>query len=57
MEITEITQFISNLGFPIFVCVWLLFRSDKKEEQTQTMLGELKIAIEKLAVAQGGKHE
>lgn len=27
--IDVVTRFIQNLGFPIFVAVWLLYRSDK----------------------------
>lgn len=48
MDVTQMVQIISNIGFPIFVAVWLLWRSDQKEEQTQVILAELKVAIDKL---------
>lgn len=48
MDISQMVQLISNIGFPIFVAVWLLWRSDQKEEQTQVILTELKAAIDKL---------
>ena len=48
MDISQMVQLISNIGFPIFVAVWLLWRSDQKEEQTQVILAELKAAIDKL---------
>jgi len=49
MDTVQIGQFISTIGFPCFVAVWLLIRSDKKEEKTHTLLTELKTAVEKLS--------
>ncbi len=49
MDMTQMVQMISNIGFPIFVAVWLLWRSDQKEEQTQVILQELKAAIDRLS--------
>jgi len=48
MDVSQMVQVISNIGFPIFVAVWLLWRSDQKEVQTQTILTELKVAIDKM---------
>lgn len=48
MEVEVIMQLISTLGFPIFVSVWLLLRSDKMEKRTQELLIELKVSIDKL---------
>jgi hypothetical protein len=52
MDITVAIQLINGVGFPIFVCVWLLFRSDKKEEETAAVLSRLSIAIERLVGAE-----
>lgn len=35
------TQFVSQLGFPIFVAVWLLVRSDKRTKELTTAIREL----------------
>lgn len=48
MDMSQMVQVISNIGFPIFVAVWLLWRSDQKEQQTQVILTELKAAIDRL---------
>ena len=41
----EIYQFISNLGFPIFVAVWMLYKSGKDNAQMREMINDLKNAI------------
>lgn len=41
----DITQFISNLGFPIFVSVWMLYKSSKDNENMTETISELKNAI------------
>lgn len=33
-ELLWVVDFIKSIGFPIFVVIWLLYRSDKREEQT-----------------------
>jgi len=43
-----VIKLISTVGFPIFVAVWLLWRSDRKEERTQEILQEIKLAIQEL---------
>ena len=41
----EISQFISSLGFPIFVAVWMLYKSSKDNERMNETINELKNAI------------
>lgn len=41
----EIMQFISTLGFPIFVAVWMLYKSSKDNEKMTDTINELKNAI------------
>lgn len=41
----DISQFISNLGFPIFVAVWMLYKSGKDNAQMREMINDLKNAI------------
>lgn len=41
----DISQFIANLGFPIFVAVWMLYRSSKDNEKMTDTINELKNAI------------
>lgn len=41
----DISQFIANLGFPIFVAVWMLYKSSKDNEQMTETINELKNAI------------
>lgn len=47
----ETVALISQVGFPIFVAVFMLFRSDKREEQTQRALTDLTIAINNMTEA------
>lgn len=42
---TEITNFISQVGFPIFVAVWMLYKTSKDSASMQESIDELKIAI------------
>lgn len=41
----EVSQFISTLGFPIFVAVWMLYKSSKDNEKMTETINELKNAI------------
>ena len=41
----DISQFIANLGFPIFVAVWMLYKSSKDSERMMETINELKVAI------------
>lgn len=44
----DISQFIANLGFPIFVAVWMLYKSSKDNESMMETINELKVAINML---------
>ena len=41
----DIANFISNLGFPIFVAIWMLYKSSKDNEKMMETINELKNAI------------
>ena len=45
MDMTEITQIIGNLGFPIFVAVWMLYKSSNDSAEMRSAISELKQAI------------
>ena len=45
MDMTEITQIIGNLGFPIFVAVWMLYKSSSDSADIRSAISELKEAI------------
>lgn len=45
MDMTEITQIIGNLGFPIFVAVWMLYKSSSDSADMRGAISELKEAI------------
>lgn len=42
---SDISQFIANLGFPIFVAVWMLYKSGKDNERMTETINDLKNAI------------
>lgn len=44
----EIAQFITNVGFPIFVAVWMLYKTSKDSEAMKDSINELRDAIELL---------
>ena len=45
MDMREITQIIGNLGFPIFVAVWMLYKSSSDSADMRSAISELKEAI------------
>lgn len=45
MNMSEITQIIGNLGFPIFVAVWMLYKSSSDSADMRSAISELKEAI------------
>ena len=45
MDMTEITQITGNLGFPIFVAVWILYKSSSDSADMRSAISELKEAI------------
>lgn len=46
MDINAITDFISTLGFPIFMAVWLLIKDSRADTERKEQIKELKTAIE-----------
>jgi len=57
MEFEQALQVISTVGFPIFVAVWLLWKSDRTEKRTQEILIELKVSINKLCDRINGERK
>lgn len=54
----EYVQIISQLGFPIFVAVWMLFKGEKDSEMLKETVNELKVAIVELsAYIKGERNE
>ena len=45
MDTQAIISIIGNLGFPIFVAVWMLYKSSKDSEDMRGAINELKDAI------------
>ena len=41
----ELSQFISSIGFPVFVAVWMLYKSSDDNEKMMDTINELKNAI------------
>lgn len=44
-DLSEISGVIANLGFPIFVAVWLLWKSHKDTQVIQDSINKLENAI------------
>lgn len=42
----ELTRIIGNLGFPIFVAVWLLVRTDRLLQRLIAVLGKIEHALD-----------
>jgi hypothetical protein len=57
VDVNSITQVISQVGFPIFVAVWLLWKGDQQNKQIVDALNELKIAVTILAEKMGAGGE
>lgn len=49
MDFNSMTQVISQVGFPIFVAVWLLWKGEQQSRQIVDALNELKLAVSLLA--------
>lgn len=48
-QVAQVAQgFISSVGFPIFVAVWMLYKSSKDSDKMSESLQELKNAITEL---------
>lgn len=48
MEAGTVTELITTVGFPIFVAIWMLFKSSKDSEDMRETINELKQAINTL---------
>lgn len=44
----DVAQFISQVGFPIFVAVWMLYKTSKDSSAMNDSINELKNAITQL---------
>lgn len=42
---SEIAQIISQLGFPIFVAIWMLYKTSKDSEALKDTIADLKNSI------------
>lgn len=51
MDITAITQLISNVGFPIAVCVYMFWYTNKLNEAHKEEMDSLKDALNSNTVA------
>jgi len=47
MEIETMTNLISSIGFPIAVCLWFMFRTEKVINNNTKALTDVKIALAK----------
>lgn len=50
MDMGAIQNIISSVGFPIFVAVWMLYKTSKDSEALKDTVGELKNAITELTI-------
>lgn len=50
MDLNTITSLIGSLGFPIFVAVWMLWKSDKETQEHHEEVAKLSEAINDLKV-------
>lgn len=48
MDMGSVQNIISSVGFPIFVAVWMLYKTSKDSEALKDTVGELKNAITEL---------
>jgi hypothetical protein len=48
MELDAVQQLISNIGFPMFVAIWMLFKNSKDQEKVSDALNKLESAISKM---------
>lgn len=48
-SIDAVTGFISTVGFPIFVAVWMLFKGSKDSAELKNAVNELTTAVKILS--------
>ena len=56
MTEVEVAQYIQQLGFPMFVALWMLVKDQKEKVLTREALTTLTIAVNNLEKAVG-RHE
>ena len=49
MDMNGVQTIISTVGFPIFVAVWMLYKSSKDTEKMSETINELRNAITELS--------
>ena len=49
MDIQMVNNLISSVGFPIFVAVWMLYKTSQDSKETRDTLNDLKVVIQSLA--------
>lgn len=54
MTVDEVMTMISTIGFPIFVAVWMLYKSDKQQNETNAAInGNTKVLQELIDLIRG----
>lgn len=51
MDASTITSVISNLGFPIAVCIYMFYVNQKQSEQHKEEVGKMTEAVNELKIA------
>jgi hypothetical protein len=51
MDLNTITQIISSVGFPIAMCIYVMYAMQKQTESHKTEIDELRKTIENNTVA------
>lgn len=51
MDVTAITQIVSTLGFPIAMCIYLLYRDSKRDEAHKEEMAKMTEAINNNTIA------
>lgn len=57
MDMQIVNNLISSVGFPIFVAVWMLYKSSKDSEEMKDTINELKNAITEMTTLLKGNNE
>lgn len=53
---TQVTQLIGQLGFPMFVAVWMLIKQSKDTQALTEAIKNLNTAIEKMQCREGDSN-
>ena len=48
MDMQMVNNIISSVGFPIFVAVWMLYKTSQDSKETRDTLNDLKVVIQSL---------